>query len=108
MTTLQHQYFTLKEKYKDAILLFRVGDFYETYNRDAEILSSQLALTLVQTEQNPEIQAVALLPHYSLDVALHKLVKAGYKVDICEPLESPKSEANKRSITDLCKTDKGT
>ncbi|MBD0378324.1 MAG: hypothetical protein ICV51_22185, partial [Flavisolibacter sp.] len=84
----------------------RVGDFYETYNRDAEILCSQLALTLVPTEPIAEIKAVASLPHYSLDVALHKLVKAGYRVGICDPLEPRKAETNKRGITDLFKPEK--
>lgn len=108
MTTLQHQYFTLKEKYKDAILLFRVGDFYETFNRDAEILSSQLELTSVLTEQNPDIKAAASLPFYSLNIALRKLVKAGYRVGVCDPLELPKAEPNKRGITDLFKKEKRT
>ena len=95
------QYFAIKAKYKDAILLFRVGDFYETFNEDAEIISRILQITLVLTEQNPGIKAAASLPRYSLDTALHKLVKAGYKVAICDKLEAPKVGPMKRGVTGL-------
>ena len=101
MTTLLQQYFAIKAKYKDAVLLFRVGDFYETFNEDAQIVSRILQITLVLTEQNPGIKAAASLPHYHLNTALHKLVKAGYKVGICDQLEAPKVGSMKRGITGL-------
>ena len=99
MTTLMQQYFAIKTKYNDAVLLFRVGDFYETFNEDAKIVSRILQITLVLTEQNPDIKAAASLPHYTLDTALHKLVKAGYKVAICDQLEAPKAGYTKRGVT---------
>lgn len=92
MNQLLKQYFAIKEKYKDAVLLFRVGDFYETFNQDAEIVSRILGVSLVLTEQDPNIKAGASLPHYHLDTALHKLVKAGHKVGICDQLEAPKAD----------------
>ena len=101
MTTLLQQYFAIKAKYKDAILLFRVGDFYETFNEDAKIVSCTLGITLVLTEQDPDVKAGASLPHYTLDTALHKLVKAGYKVAICDQLEAPKAGSMKRGFTEL-------
>lgn len=91
MTTLLQQYFAIKAKYKDAVLLFRVGDFYETFNEDAEIVSRILGITLVLTEQDPNIKAAVSLPYYHLDTALHKLVKTGFKVGICDQLEAPKA-----------------
>ena len=101
MTTLLQQYFAIKAKYKDAVLLFRVGDFYETFNEDAETVSRILGITLVLTEQDPDIKAAASLPHYNLDTALHKLVKGGYKVGICDQLEAPKAGTMKRGVTGL-------
>lgn len=101
MTSLLQQYFAIKAKYKDAILLFRVGDFYETFNEDAETVSRILGITLVLTEQNPDIKAGASLSHYTLNSALHKLVKAGYKVAICEQLEALKVGPKKRGVTGL-------
>lgn len=95
------QYFAIKAKYKEAILLFRVGDFYEAFNEDAEPVSRILGITLVLTEQDPEITAGASLPHFHLDTALHKLVKAGYKVAICDQLETPKAGPIKRGVTGL-------
>ncbi len=101
MTTLFQQYFAIKAKYKDAVLLFRVGDFYETFNEDAKIVSCVLQIKLVLTEQNSDIKAAASLPHYHLDTALHKLVKAGYKVAICDQLEAPKASPMKRGVTGM-------
>jgi DNA mismatch repair protein MutS len=101
MTTLLQQYFAIKAKYKEAVLLFRVGDFYETFNEDAETVSRILGTTLSLTEQDPDIKAGASLPHYTLDTALHKLVKAGYKVAICDQLEAPKAGPMKRGVTGL-------
>lgn len=101
MNQLLPQYFAIKKKYKDAVLLFRVGEFYETFNEDAAILSRVLGVTLLLTDLNPDIKTAASLPHYHLDMALHKLVKAGYKVGICEQLEAPKAGPLKRGVTDL-------
>lgn len=101
MTTLLQQYFAVKAKYGDAVLLFRVGDFYETFNEDAETVSRILGITLALTEQDPGIKAGASLPHFHLDTALHKLVKAGYKVAVCDQLEAPKVGPMKRGVTGL-------
>lgn len=106
MTTLMQQYKNIKEKYPAAILLFRVGDFYETFNRDAEIASRILGLTLTKQQdkageeknENEEAKSITSLPHYNLDTALHKLVKAGYQVGVCDQLEIPKPEPMKRGV----------
>lgn len=108
MNHILKQYLAIKEKYKDAIILFRVGDFYETFNEDAEIASCHLGITLVQTEQDPDIKAGASLPHYTLDRALHKLVKAGYKVAVCDELEAPKAGPTSRGVTDCFKSEPST
>lgn len=101
MTTLLKHYFAIKKKYPDAVLLFRAGDGYETFNEDAKILARHLGMTLILTETNPEITAAVSLPHYSLDKALHSLTKAGYKVAVCEQLEAPKAGPMLRGIASL-------
>lgn len=101
MTTIIEQYISIKAKYKDAVILFRVGDFYETFNEDAQILSKHLGVLLVLTEDHPDIKAAASLPHFALDKALHTLVKAGYKVALCEQLEARKAGPMKRGVTGL-------
>src|ERR1700761_5978827 len=90
-TPLMKQHRDIKAKYPDAVLLFRVGDFYETFNEDAHIASRVLAITLT-TLANGSAAFVDLsgFPHHALDTYLHKLVKAGYRVAICDQLEDPK------------------
>ncbi len=98
------QHKDIKAKYPDAILLFRVGDFYETFNEDAHIASRVLGITLTK-RSNGSASAVDLagFPHHSLETYLHKLVKAGYRVAICDQLEDPKLTKGivKRGVTEL-------
>jgi DNA mismatch repair protein MutS len=103
-TPLMKQYNTIKEKYPDAILLFRVGDFYETFDTDAVIASKILGITLTKRHGSlPDSSNLAGFPHHSLDTYLPKLVKAGYRVAICDQLEDPKMTKTivKRGVTEL-------
>jgi len=103
-TPLMKQHSDIKAKYPDAVLLFRVGDFYETFGEDALIASRVLGITLTK-RSNGSASAVELagFPHHSVDTYLHKLVKAGYRVAICDQLEDPKSVKGivKRGVTEL-------
>ncbi len=103
MSKLTKQYQQIKAKYADAVLLFRVGDFYEALGEDAKVLSKEMEIALVESGENKGPGPVASLPFHSLDAALHKLVKKGYKVAVCEELEDPKTAKGllKRGITDL-------
>src|SRR3954463_7936700 len=98
------QHREIKAKYPDAILLFRVGDFYETFGEDAIIASRVLGITLTK-RSNGSASAIELagFPHHSVDTYLHKLVKAGYRVAICDQLEDPKTVKGivKRGVTEL-------
>jgi DNA mismatch repair protein MutS len=103
-TPLMQQHKAIKQKYPDAILLFRVGDFYETFGQDAINASAALGITL--TKRNNGIDnsnELAGFPHHALDTYLHKLVKAGYRVAICDQLEDPKQAKGivKRGVTEL-------
>lgn len=91
MTTLFKQYHTIKEKYKDAILLFRTGEAYEAFDDDAKILSTVTGVELHSSE-NAAIKHTASLPFHTLDRTLAKLVKIGYKVGVCEELQDPKAK----------------
>ena len=103
-TPLMKQYLEMKKKHPDAILLFRVGDFYETFSDDAIEASSILGITLTR-RANGSAQSVELagFPHHALDTYLPKLVRAGKRVAICEQLEDPKltKKLVKRGITEL-------
>jgi len=101
MTHLIKQYNSIKEKYPTAILLFRVGDFYETFNRDAEIASRLLSVTLVKTPEGKDIKAQASIVCHAVDDAMSKLVKAGYQVALCEQLEAPKQGQMMRDVTEF-------
>ena len=98
------QYIEMKGKHPDAVLLFRVGDFYETFSEDAITASEILGLTLTR-RANGSKQSVELagFPHHALDTYLPKLVRAGKRVAICEQLEDPKltKKLVKRGITEL-------
>lgn len=98
------QYFEMKQKHPDAVLLFRVGDFYETFSDDAITASEILGITLTR-RANGQAQHVELagFPHHALDTYLPKLVRAGKRVAICEQLEDPKltKKLVKRGITEL-------
>ena len=99
-TPLMKQYNSVKSKYPDAILLFRVGDFYETFESDAVKASEILGITLTKRAGAP----LAGIPYHALDNYLPRLVRAGQRVAICEQLEDPKTCTNKivkRGITEL-------
>ncbi|TSJ80555.1 DNA mismatch repair protein MutS [Cardinium endosymbiont of Dermatophagoides farinae] len=103
-TPLMRQYFAIKEKYPGALLLFRVGDFYETFLEDAVTASKVLGITLTK-RANGSAASVELagFPHHSLDLYLPKLVKAGYRVAVCDQLEDPKQAKGivQRGVTEL-------
>ncbi len=103
-TPLMKQYLEMKKKHPDAILLFRVGDFYETFSDDAITASEILGITLTR-RANGAAQHVELagFPHHALDTYLPKLVRAGKRVAICEQLEDPKKTKTlvKRGIIEL-------
>jgi DNA mismatch repair protein MutS len=103
-TPLMQQHKAIKQKYPDAILLFRVGDFYETFGQDAIISSKVLGITLTKRNNGAASSSeLAGFPHHSLDTYLHKLVKAGHRVAICDQLEDPKLVKGivKRGVTDM-------
>ncbi len=103
-TPLMQQHNAIKAKYPDAILLFRVGDFYETFGDDAVKTSTVLGITLTKRNNGDEKSSqLAGFPHHALDTYLHKLVKAGYRVAICDQLEDPKQAKGivKRGVTEL-------
>ena len=98
------QYYAMKQRHPDAVLLFRVGDFYETYGDDAVRSSSILGITLTKRSNGAAADVeMAGFPHHAIDVYLPKLVRAGLRVAICEQLEDPKSmkKKEKRSIAEL-------
>src|SRR4051812_3817574 len=101
---LMQQHNAIKAKYPDAILLFRVGDFYETFGSDAITASRVLGITLTKRNNGmPTSSELAGFPHHALDTYLHKLVKAGYRVAICDQLEDPKLAKGvvKRGVTEM-------
>ena len=103
-TPLMQQHRAIKQKYPDAILLFRVGDFYETFGEDAVIASQVLGITLTKRNNGAASSSeLAGFPHHALDTYLHKLVKAGYRVAICDQLEDPKTAKGivKRGVTEM-------
>ncbi len=103
-TPLMQQHNAIKARYPDAILLFRVGDFYETFGDDAVKTSSVLGITLTKRNNGDDKSSqLAGFPHHALDTYLHKLVKAGYRVAICDQLEDPKQAKGivKRGVTEL-------
>ncbi len=103
-TPLMKQYYRIKEKHPDAVLLFRVGDFYETFGEDAIKASGILGITLTRRANGAASYVeLAGFPHHALDTYLPKLVRAGQRVAICEQLEDPKLTKTivKRGITEL-------
>jgi DNA mismatch repair protein MutS len=103
-TPMMQQHRAIKQKYPDAILLFRVGDFYETFGQDAIITSQVLGITLTKRNNGAASSSeLAGFPHHALDTYLHKLVRAGYRVAVCDQLEDPKMAKGvvKRGVTDM-------
>ncbi len=104
LTPMMKQFFELKAKHPDAIMLFRCGDFYETYSEDAVVASEILGITLTK-RANGQGKSVEMagFPHHALDTYLPKLIRAGKRVAICDQLEDPKltKKLVKRGITEL-------
>jgi DNA mismatch repair protein MutS len=90
LTPMMRQYRQLKQQYKNKILLFRMGDFYETFDEDAKTTSRVLNITLTSRDKKDDPTPLAGFPHHALDQYLPKLVKAGYKVAIADQVEDPK------------------
>ncbi len=107
LTPMMKQFFELKAKHPDALLLFRCGDFYETYCDDAEVASKILGITLTRRSSvagsTASGTAMAGFPHHALDTYLPKLIRSGKRVAICDQLEDPKltKKLVKRGITEL-------
>ncbi len=104
LTPMMKQYFDLKAKHPDAIMLFRCGDFYETYSEDAVTASEILGITLTKRANGQgKTVEMAGFPHHALDTYLPKLIRAGRRVAICDQLEDPKTTKKlvKRGITEL-------
>ena len=104
-TPMLRQYFAIKAQHPEAILLYRVGDFYETYSDDAVLVSKVLGLVLTHRSNGEKGDvAMAGVPHHAIQQYLPRLVRAGYKVAICDQLEDPKLAKNKlvkRGITEI-------
>ena len=103
-TPMMKQYFAFKAEYPEAVLLFRCGDFYETYGDDALTASKVLGIVLTKrSSATPGAMPMAGFPHHSLETYLPKLVRAGYKVAVCDQLEDPKLTKGivKRGVTEL-------
>lgn len=103
VTPLMKQYAQIKSKYPDAILLFRVGDFYETFGDDAVKAAQILNIVLTKRNNGGDDVPLAGFPHHSADIYTHKIVRAGYRVAICEQLEKPSKEKKivKRGIVEV-------
>ena len=102
-TPLMKQYNQIKSKYPDALLLFRVGDFYETFGEDAVKAAAVLDIVLTNRNNGTERSELAGFPYHSINTYLPRLVKAGYRVAICDQLEDPKMVKGivKRGVTEL-------
>ena len=102
-TPLMRQYDSIKTRYPDALLLFRVGDFYETFGEDAVKASKILDIVLTQRNNGGDRTELAGFPHHALNTYLPKLVRAGHRVAICDQLEDPKQAKTivKRGVTEL-------
>src|SRR5574344_837810 len=92
-TPVMQQYLKIKRQHPDCILLYRLGDFYETFFEDAEIMSRELELTLTGRDAGPILGRIPLagIPAKAIDTYLEKLIEKGFKVAICEQLEDPKA-----------------
>ncbi|MDX1910462.1 MAG: DNA mismatch repair protein MutS, partial [Saprospiraceae bacterium] len=101
-TPLMQQYVQVKTKYPDAVLLFRVGDFYETFGEDAVKASRALGITLTSRNNGGSDIELAGFPYHALDMYLPRLVRAGYRVAICEQMEKPvPGKVVRRAVTEV-------
>ena len=91
LSPMMQQYMSIKEKYSDAILFFRLGDFYEMFFEDAKLASEELDLTLTGTRLRPRASArrCAECPYHAVETYLQKMIEKGYKVAICEQMTDP-------------------
>ncbi len=89
MTPMQEQYYKIKDEYADAIVLFRLGDFFEAFNEDAVTLSKTLGITLTGRGKDEERHPMAGIPHHALRTYLPKLIEAGFKIAIADQMEDP-------------------
>ncbi len=103
VTPLMKQYFTVKAKHPSAILLFRVGDFYETFGEDAVVAAQVLGIVLTSRNNGGSDVELAGFPYHSLDTYLPRLIRAGHRVAICEQLEKPSKEKKivRRGVTEI-------
>ena len=104
LAPMMKHYAEIKDNYKDIILFYRLGDFYEMFFEDAELVSHELELTLTGRNAGLEERVpMCGVPHHSVDIYIDKLVKKGYKVAICEQLEDPKNTKGivKRDVTEV-------
>ena len=103
-TPVMRQYWDAKEKFPDSIMLFRMGDFYETFDEDAKITSNILNIALTK-RANGAASTVPLagFPYHALDQHIHKLLSSGYKVALCEQVEDPKLSKGivKREVVEI-------
>lgn len=104
LSPMMKQFYDLKEKHPDALLLFRCGDFYETYEQDARDASRTLGITLTRSYSRKGREGKSLemagFPYHALDTYLPRLIRAGFKLAICDQLEAPKKTV-KRGISEL-------
>ena len=104
LAPMMRHYVELKDKYPDVILLYRLGDFYEMFFEDAEVVSHALELTLTGRNAGLEEKVpMCGVPHHAVDIYVDKLIKQGFKVAICEQLEDPKNAKGivKRDVTEV-------
>jgi len=88
---MMQQYFDAKAACGDALLFFRMGDFYELFNEDAETVADKLGLTLTSRDKNSNPTPMAGFPHHQLDGYLTKLIQLGFRVAVCEQVEDAKA-----------------
>ena len=103
-TPVMQQFWNVKEQHPDSIILFRMGDFYETFEKDAEITSDVLGIALTKRANGAAASVpLAGFPYHALDQYLYKLLKAGYRVAICEQVEDPKHSKGivKREVVEI-------
>ena len=90
LTPMMQQYNSIKSRHKDALLFFRMGDFYELFNEDAKEASKVLGITLTSRSKSENATPMAGIPHHAADSYISRLIKEGYKVAICEQIQDPK------------------
>jgi DNA mismatch repair protein MutS len=103
-TPLMEQYLAIKKKHQNAVLFFRMGDFYEMFYKDAKIAAEVLGITLTSRAHGKSADVpLAGFPHHALDIYLAKMIKAGYRVAVCEQLEDPKKAKTivKRDVVEI-------